>query len=82
MTKQTNIIMTESGLVNKSVRRANRRTKRPWDKYAYAICAIISFAIVPSIAISDSMGITVTPWFMYFAFAMMGILFVMEATEK
>jgi hypothetical protein len=81
MTKQTNIILTESGLVNKSIRHANKRKKRPWDKFIYALCAIISFLIVPSIAVTDALEITATAWFMYPAFALLGVLFVMEATE-
>jgi hypothetical protein len=78
---QTNIILSDSGLVNKSIRHVNRRKKFPWDKYVYALCAIIAFSIVPSMAITDALGITTTPWFMYFAFMLMGVLFVMEATE-
>jgi hypothetical protein len=81
MPKQTNILFTDSGLVNKSIRHVNRRKKYPWDKYVYALCAVIAFSIVPSMAITDALEITATAWFMYPAFALLGVLFVLEAIQ-
>jgi hypothetical protein len=45
------------------------------------LCAVIAFSIVPSMAITDALGLTATAWFMYPAFALLGVLFVMEAIQ-
>jgi hypothetical protein len=81
MVKQTNIILSDSGLVDKSIRHVNRRKKFPWDKYVYTLCAVVAFLIVPSMAVTDALEITATAWFMYPAFALLGVLFVLEAIQ-